>query len=132
MSKECLQKLGNGTIDRYPPVGEAKIEKLLVFNEKTFQSLVKEFHRLKPRKQRAKKPRNVKKTRLTETYVSKTISKRTYQEYQPSTINNVYYSDPWRWRRVNEWFSQQAQTESNEASIVNEIVALRASQRLII
>ena len=114
---------GNGTIDRYP------LKRLLIFTEKVFKSLKKEISRFKlfETKPRAIdhviQPSNIKKEQ---------IPARITHDYEPSNILYVQDSAPWRWRRVNEWFAQQAQMEATPSSTLDEIVAVLTSERLTI
>jgi hypothetical protein len=110
---------GNGKIHRYP------LEKLLIFSKKTFKELNKELRQLIPKPSKPKKHSNVK---LKKTIVPEPRKQRIHHEHQPTNVIYMLESNPWRWRRVNEWFAQHGQMEAKQISIFDEIVALRGSQ----
>ena len=104
---------GNDTIDCYPPLYEAKLEKIKIITDETFQILQRElaefqalYQLSKPEKPRPNESLEVPvKSNLT----SENNKDRTYHEFQPTNIHNAYHSDFWRWRRVHEWFKIYAQ-----------------------
>lgn len=134
-----MNSFGNGTIDRYPLLENIRIEKLLICTEKTFESLKKKFDQFKrqyPNKINVKKPQKKIQKNLSSSIVT---PENIYHEFQPSNISYVYNSNFWRWRRVNEWFRENAQNQYVENSSLfngnflcfDDVVALIDSQSTI-
>ena len=121
MSNNFFENFGNGTIDCYPLLESAKIEKLLIFTEKTLKALKNEFKQFKRQlRPKVKKPATA---ILRKPRNPKAIPKKAYLEYQPSNISYVYNSNLWRWRRVNEWFNEYERA-TNEKMIPKNILNL--------
>ncbi|MBL7130710.1 MAG: hypothetical protein ISS45_04835 [Candidatus Omnitrophica bacterium] len=90
-----------------------RIKRILCQSKQKFKELKKElkrFYKEKFKKAKFQKPAKKKKEILDLT--SKGIlTSKIVQEYRPSNIINAYNSDLWRWRRVNEWFTELSQRD---------------------
>ncbi len=110
---------GNGKIDRYPPLKELKVEKILIFTEKTLKILKREFAEFQklflkhPKKTRKDQPI----LRIPNNETSQKAKKRIYHDYQPSHIWATRDSSYWQWRRVKEWFNQYNQDNKPEITL---------------
>ena len=100
-----LSFLGNDTIDPYPLFAEVELEKIKIIKQETFEILREEFRRFKEFfRQERQDPQPLSSQPVVQRSASIPKTIRKTLEYQPSNIIYVRESEPWRWRRVSEWF----------------------------
>ncbi len=91
---------GNGKRHRTPlPAGLRKIKRVsfkVFLSLKNLFNSVKGYDSITPRRYRKKLILRREKPRVT-------VQQHYVYEYEPSSAINVRDSQPWRWRRVNEW-----------------------------
>jgi hypothetical protein len=110
-----LGNFGNGKIHPYP------LERLLIFTEKTLESLKRELSRFKLNERRPEIA-NVKQVPKVK---NKPLPERITHDYEPSNIWTAYDGARQRWRRMNQWFSQSTLDDRQNVSLENVIKQLQ-------
>ena len=107
---------GNDTIDRYPPIHEGKLTKLICISKGLFEKLcleTKEFLAVKPA---PRKINSVKAESKPLCYVPQENTLRPGNSvYMPTKIWATRSSEYWQWQRVSEW-----DREYGQDAIINE------------
>ncbi len=118
MSSIIIEIAGNGKIDRYPPLKELRIKRILCQSRQKFKELQKElkqlFYKKRPGKPKLRKPTK-KKNIIVKAVFNETSSANTVPDHKPSNIINLHNSELWRWRRVSEWFKELSRPDTEYA-----------------
>ncbi|OPX28585.1 MAG: hypothetical protein B1H08_05625, partial [Candidatus Omnitrophica bacterium 4484_171] len=102
----CLKEIGNsnGNGKRHSIPFPGRPRKIKRITNEAFlgiKELLKQLKQPRFNKERKRREKPLRRYGYKRTNIS--ISDNTHNTYEPSTINNVYDSDFWRWRRVAEW-----------------------------
>ena len=107
---------GNGTIDRYPPLHEGKLRKILCIRKELFEKLkaaLGEFGvgpktaSAKPKPPSRQKPPKTEPLGGSRNDVLKTAKDKCISSFEPSNILYTHSSDFWRLRNLDAWFKEQ-------------------------
>jgi hypothetical protein len=106
---------GNGKIHPYP------LEKLLIFTEKTFESLKKEISKFRSNEPKLEIIHAKQSPRLK----AKPLRYRITGDYEPSNVWTAHDGARQRWRRMNQWFSQSTLDDRQNVSLENVLKQLQ-------